>query len=85
MLVGHNSDSTLYNWKIENYEAHTKDCWSIEIIPKNPRTFYSIQEFPIVYEKKIQQTPTLIPTDGRIRNPLQYNERHTPSTHVEEV
>jgi hypothetical protein len=35
MSVGHNSDSALYNWKIENYEAHAKDCWSIEIIPKN--------------------------------------------------
>jgi hypothetical protein len=85
MLVGHNSDSTLYNWKIDNYKAHTKDCWSIEIIPKNPRTFYSIQEVPIVYEKKIKWTQSLILIDSRIRNPLKYNEQHTPLTHVEEV
>ena len=25
ILVGHNSDSALYNYKIENYEAHAKD------------------------------------------------------------
>jgi hypothetical protein len=74
MLVGHNSDSTLYNWKIKNYKAHAKKNWSIEIIPKNPKTFYSIHAVPIVYEKKIRQNPILIPTGSRISNPLQYNE-----------
>jgi hypothetical protein len=85
MSVGHNSDSALYNWQIENYEAHAKGCWLIKIIPKHPRTCYSIEAVPIVYEKKIRQTPTLISTDNRISKPLRYNERHTPSTHVEAV
>jgi hypothetical protein len=39
MLVGDNSDSTLYKWQIKNYKAHEKKNWSIEIIPKNPKTF----------------------------------------------
>jgi hypothetical protein len=34
MSIEHNSNSTLYNWKIENYEAHAKYFWSIKIIPK---------------------------------------------------
>jgi hypothetical protein len=86
MSVGHNSDSALYNWKIENYEAHAKYCWSIEVIPKKHiKTCYSIQVVPKVYEKISRQTPTLIPTDIQIRKPLRYSERHTPSTHVEEV
>jgi hypothetical protein len=38
-----------------------------------------------IYEKITRQTPTLIPTDNQIRKPLRYSERHTPSTHVEEV
>jgi hypothetical protein len=75
MSFGHNSDSTLYNSKIENYKAHAKDCWSSEIIPKKHlRTCYSIEVIPKVYEKKTQQTPTLIPTDNQIRKPLRYNE-----------
>jgi hypothetical protein len=86
MSVGHNSDSALYNWKLENYEAHAKYCWSIEVIPKkHPRTCFSIQAIPIVYEKKHRQNPTLIPTDNRTSKPLRYNEQNAPSTHVEEV
>jgi hypothetical protein len=26
LSVRHNSDSTLYNWQIQNYEAHSKYC-----------------------------------------------------------
>lgn len=32
--VERNSDFDLYDWKIEKYESYTKDCWSIEAIPK---------------------------------------------------
>jgi hypothetical protein len=43
MSVGHNFDSSLYNWKIKNYETHAKDCFSIEFIPKKHlKTCYSI-------------------------------------------
>jgi hypothetical protein len=31
--MGKNSDTELYNWKIENYESHAKECWLIEEIP----------------------------------------------------
>jgi hypothetical protein len=65
MSVGHNSYSALYNWKIENYKAHVKYCWSIEIIQtKHLKTYYSIQVVPKVYEKITRQTPTLILSDN---------------------
>jgi hypothetical protein len=33
LSIGQNSDTELYNWKMENYEAQAKECWSIEAIP----------------------------------------------------
>lgn len=86
LSIGHNSNLDLYNWQIENYEAHSKDCWTIEAIPiKHPRTCYSIQGVPIVCEKRLRQTPTLIPTDNTVKKSLRYNKRNVSSTHVEEV
>jgi hypothetical protein len=86
MSVRHNSDLSLYNWKLENYEADAKDCWSIESISrKHPRTCFLIQEIPIVYENKHRYNPTLILTENRSTKPLLYNEQNSPSTHVEEV
>jgi len=56
LSIEHNSDSALYNWKIENYEAHSKYFWTIEAIPfKRSRTCYSLQAVPIVYEKRLQK------------------------------
>jgi hypothetical protein len=75
LSVDHNFDSALYKWKIEKYEVHSKYCWTIESIPiKCSRTCYSIEAVPIVYEKRLQQTPTLILTDNMMKKPLHYNE-----------
>jgi hypothetical protein len=50
--MGKNSDTELYNWKIENYESHEKECWLIEaILIKMMRACFSVQEIPIVFEK----------------------------------
>ena len=71
MSVWHNFDFALYNWQIEIYEAHTKYCWSIEIIPKKHlKTCYSIQVVPKVYENINRQTPTLISINNQTRKPL---------------
>jgi hypothetical protein len=70
LSMGQNSDTKLYNWKIENYEAQAKECWLIEVIPiKQSRTCFSVQAIPIIFEKKIKQTPTLIPTNTKTRPP----------------
>ena len=34
-FVGQNSDANLYDWQLEKYESYTKDCWTVEAIPKN--------------------------------------------------
>jgi hypothetical protein len=34
LSIGKNSDTKLYNWKMENYEAQAKECQWIEAIPK---------------------------------------------------
>jgi hypothetical protein len=53
LSIGKNSDTKLYNWKMENYEAQAKECWSIEEIPiKRSRTCFLVQAVPIVLEKK---------------------------------
>jgi hypothetical protein len=43
LSLRHNFESALYNWQIENYEAHSKYYWTIEAIPiKHSKTCYSI-------------------------------------------
>ena len=32
--VGRNSNSGLYDWKLEKYESYAKDYWSVKAIPK---------------------------------------------------
>jgi len=86
MSVRHNYDSSLYNWKIENYEENEKYCWYIEVIPKKHiKTCYSIQAVPKVYEKISQKNSILILMDIQKRKTLRYSVQHAPSTHIEEV
>jgi hypothetical protein len=33
LSIGKNSDTEIYNWKMDNYEFQYKVCWSIEAIP----------------------------------------------------
>jgi hypothetical protein len=48
---------------MDNYESKDKECWSIDEIPLNQsKSCFSVQAFPIVVEKNLKQTQTLILT-----------------------
>ena len=34
LSVGQNSDIELYEWKMDNYESKSRECWTVEAIPK---------------------------------------------------
>ena len=88
LSVGYNSDSELYNWEIENYESIARDSYSIMAIPKKSiRNFCSISTMPRIFEKKVREYPTLVPTatESNPLRPLRYKERESPIVHVNEV
>jgi hypothetical protein len=86
LSIGQNSDTELYNWKMENYEAQEKECWSIEAIPiTRSKSCFSVQVVPIVEERKLKKTLTLILTHTNARKPLWFSERNSLSVHVDEV
>jgi len=69
IVVGYNSNSEHYNWKIENYESKSKDYWSIESIPRKlVKQCFSILTILKVFEKKIREYPSLIPTKNEPTN-----------------
>jgi hypothetical protein len=55
LSIGQNSDTELYNWKMENYESQEKECWSIEAIPiRQSKSCFSVQAIPIVAERNLK-------------------------------
>jgi hypothetical protein len=34
LSVGQNSNIELYEWKMDNYESKSRECWTVEAIPK---------------------------------------------------
>jgi len=83
LSVGYNSDTELYDWEIENYESMARESYSILAIPKKSRrTCCSMSNVPKIFEKKIREVPSLIPTttESKPLRPLRYNERESPSS-----
>ena len=61
MLVGQNSDSELYDWHIEHYEAQPRYCWSIEEIPQHKVwKCFSVPLIPKIFEKKVRKYAKLV-------------------------
>ena len=88
LSVGYNSDSELYNWEIENYESIARDSYSIMAIPKKSvRNYCSMSTTPRIFEKKVREVLSLVPTttESKPLRPLRYKERESPSVHVNEV
>jgi len=88
LSIGYNLDSELYNWEIENYESISRESYSIMAIPKKSgRNYCSMSTFPKLFEKKIQEVPSLVPTSTESKHlqPLRYKERESPSVHLNEV
>ena len=88
--VRRNSDSDLYDWKLEKYESYAKDCWSIEAIPKRQVSkakvcnCYSISIVPKIVERKVKECLTLIPNNVR-NSKLRFKEVDSPTIHLNEV
>ena len=88
LSVGYNSDTELYNWEIKNYESIARESFSILAIPKKSvRCCSSMTTIPKLFDKNIQEVPSLIPTSSESKRlrPLRYNERDSPSVHINEV
>ena len=88
MSIRHNSDSELYNWKIENYEILAWECWSIKVIRCNKvRSFFLVSLVPKIFEKRVREYLTLVSTINNSSGLplLRYKERDSPTMHVNEV
>lgn len=71
LSLGYHLDSELYNWEIENYESIARDSYSIMAIPKKSiRNYCFISSIPKIFEKKVQEYPSLVPTATKSK-PLQ--------------
>ena len=70
LSVGYNSDTELYNWEIENYESIARESYSILAIhKKSVRHCSSMTTVPKLFEKKIRECSSLVPTSTKSKLP----------------
>lgn len=88
MSVRQKSNSEPYNWQMENYESQFRECWSIDATPYHSiHNYFSIPTIPKVFEKKVREYLTLVPTSNQMSTlpHLWYKERDSPQMHINEI